>query len=200
VWVGTELSGIAVAARWNVSDREVRWLSGDEGLSGGVALRVSVQSPLGDIGFCNATTFHFANHHVAKRERQMPEVAAFAQRGGGRGGFPPVLVGDFNTDPESAEIRFLKGLQSLDGRGAYFCDAWEWAGDGGKGATWSNVNPHAARWYWPNRRIDYVLVGHPRADGAGRIEACKLVFAEPADGVWPSDHFGVFASLSAGSG
>jgi len=30
--------------------------------------------------------------------------------------------GDFNTDPESAEIRYLKGLQSLDGKSAYWGD------------------------------------------------------------------------------
>jgi len=28
------------------------------------------------------------------------------------------------------------------------------------------------------------------------IDRCELTFAEPADGIWASDHFGVVADLS----
>ncbi len=49
---------------------------------------------------------------------------------------------------------------------------------------------------WPFRRLDYVLVrcgehGGPTLD----IAACTLIFEEPVDGIWASDHFGVVADL-----
>jgi endonuclease/exonuclease/phosphatase family metal-dependent hydrolase len=194
-WHGGEISGIAIAARWPLSDVATCALPGDGDAPGGAALRARAQSPIGPIGFTCATTFFFMSHHGYKRELQMPQLADFARQSLPAGGFPPILVGDFNADPESAEIRFLKGLQSLGGRSAYFCDAWEHAGDGGKGATWSNANPSAAIWHWPDRRIDYILVGHPRRDGAGRIASCTVVANQEVGGTWPSDHFGVSAVL-----
>src|SRR2546423_12848763 len=46
-----------------------------------------------------------------------------------------------------------------------------------------------------DRRIDYIFV---RADEHGptlEISNCNLLFDEPLDGVWASDHFGVVAEL-----
>jgi endonuclease/exonuclease/phosphatase family metal-dependent hydrolase len=124
----------------------------------------------------------------------MPALNHFA-RGRSQETYPAILVGDFNTDPESAEIRYLKGLQSLGGRSAYWCDAWEHAGDGSKGVTWSKGNDFAAWAPWPNRRIDYIFVAQPRLGGAGTIVDCNVACNERVDDVWPSDHFGVFARL-----
>jgi len=55
--------------------------------------------------------------------------------------------------------------------------------------------PYARAMHEPDRRIDYVLVGYPTPEGVGRVESCRVVCDEPEDGVWPSDHFGVLASL-----
>ena len=112
-----------------------------------------------------------------------------------RGGFPTLLVGDFNAEPEAAEIRYVSGLQSLEGRSVHFRDAWRVAGDGGPGLTWSNRNPYARAWHEPDRRIDYVFAGYPQSDGVGRIESCRVVCDDERGGVWPSDHFGVYAEL-----
>ena len=192
-WLGTD-SGVAIAARWPIKDRAERWLPGDDGADGGPALRGMVQSPHGVIPFACATTAFYATQHGYKRERQMPALNDFA-RGRVREHFPAILVGDFNADPDSTEIRFLKGLQSLDGGSAYWCDAWAQAGDGRPGYTWSRDNAFASWAPWPNRRIDYVLVAQPRLDHAGTVDACRVVCDEPVDGVWPSDHFGVFAHI-----
>ena len=46
-----------------------------------------------------------------------------------------------------------------------------------------------------SRRIDYIFV---RADEHGptlEITACDLLFEEPVDGVWATDHFGLVAEL-----
>jgi endonuclease/exonuclease/phosphatase family metal-dependent hydrolase len=192
-WMGTT-SGIAIAARWPIHERQELWLPGDGKTTGGPALRGMVNSPYGIIPFTCATTSFYMTHHGYKRERQMPTLNEFA-RGRAKNDFPAILVGDFNTDPESAEIRYLKGLQSLEGGSAYWCDAWDHAGDGGKGTTWSKSNNSAAWAPWPNRRIDYIFVAQPRLDGAGTIEHCIVVCNEKVDDVWPSDHFGVLAHV-----
>ena len=96
---------------------------------------------------------------------------------------------------DSAEIRYVAGLQSLDGRSVHFRDAWRVAGDGGPGLTWANRNPYARPWLEPDRRIDYVFSGPPLRDGRGVIESCRVVCDDEHDGVWPSDHFGVYAEL-----
>ena len=192
-WMGTT-SGVAIAARWPIRDRQELWLPGDDKSTGGPALRGMVDSPYGTIPFTCATTAFYMTHHGYKRERQMPALNDFA-RGRAKGEFPAILVGDFNTDPESAEIRYLKGLQSLEGGSAYWCDAWDHAGEGGKGTTWSKRNHFAAWAPWPDRRIDYIFVAQPRLDGAGAIEHCSIVCNEKVGNVWPSDHFGVLARV-----
>lgn len=47
------------------------------------------------------------------------------------------------------------------------------------------------------RRLDYILVGswHAHPDASARVRRASLVFNEPTDGVWLSDHFGVLAEI-----
>jgi endonuclease/exonuclease/phosphatase family metal-dependent hydrolase len=131
-----------------------------------------------------------------KREQQMPALVDVVGALRLRGDLPSILVGDFNAEPESDEIRFLKGLHAIGSRGAYFCDAWERAGAASDGATWTQINAYSASWGMPNRRIDYIFVGAPGVRGAGSVRSCRVVCNEAVDDVWPSDHFGVFAVLS----
>jgi endonuclease/exonuclease/phosphatase family metal-dependent hydrolase len=195
-WQGSDLSGIAVASRWPIRDEQVLALPGEGAQSGGIALRTLIDGPRGVLSFCCATTYFYLPHHGYWRERQMPELARFVRGTLGRNDHPPILVGDFNAPADSAEIRYLKGLQSLADSSTYFVDAWEFAGDGTAGSTWSRHNGFARPWLMPERRIDYVFVGHPRLpDGAGLVEACQVVCNAEVDGVWPSDHFGVCATL-----
>jgi endonuclease/exonuclease/phosphatase family metal-dependent hydrolase len=194
--MGDKVSGIAVAARWPIRDHQQITLVGNGSAPGGVALRARIDAPHGTISFCCATTYFYLPHHGHFRERQMPELAQFAREGVRPDDYPPILVGDLNAPPDSAEIRYLKGLQSFAGTSTYFVDAWELAGDGSPGATWSRQNGFASPWLLPSRRIDYVFVGHPRLPGgAGLVENCEVVCNEEVNGVWPSDHFGVCATL-----
>ena len=48
----------------------------------------------------------------------------------------------------------------------------------------------------PDRRIDYIFSAFHGRDGGGRPIECRVVADEPVDGVWPTDHFGVFAVLA----
>lgn len=144
--------------------------------------------------FCTHLSWQL--HDGALRERQVRSLMAFVHDRADPGAvIGPVVAGDLNAEPDSAEVRYLTGLQSLDGESVYLQDAWRHAGDGGPGITWSNRNPHAALEQEPDRRIDYVLSGFRGAAGAGRPVACQLVADGPVEGVWPSDHFGVLAVL-----
>jgi len=132
------------------------------------------------------------------RERHVVKLAELDDRHRRR--LPTIVAGDFNARPEASSIRFMRSLQSLDGRTASYYDAWEIAGDG-PGHTWTYENPSAA-WIMdyiirqPNfgMRIDYVFVGtsqNRHLDGECRITRAQLAFDRPIDGIWPSDHYGV---------
>ncbi|HEB90077.1 MAG TPA: hypothetical protein ENI85_10940 [Deltaproteobacteria bacterium] len=193
--------GNAIASRWPILDREEVQLPDRGDWETRAALSVTVDSPHGPIGF-TCTHLHWQFNHGFIREKQVVEVADLAWRRRPRNGFPPIIAGDFNAEPDSDEIRYLKGLHSIGGRSVAFLDAWEVAGDHaapgeeGRGITWSNRNPYARVENEPRRRIDYVFAGLPGRAGVGRIESCRVVCNEGDDGIWPTDHFGVIAELT----
>ena len=128
------------------------------------------------------------------RQEQVRAICRFiaeARPEGGRG-FPPILCGDFNADPDSDEMRMLTGKAAPPEPRLVFHDAWDVAGQASPssstGATWTNANPYARLDLEPDRRIDYVLVGWPKAGGAGHVTRCRVEGLEPVDGVVPSDH------------
>jgi endonuclease/exonuclease/phosphatase family metal-dependent hydrolase len=184
VWYGN-----AVASRWPLV-REHHWpLPRGESRERRAALSVRVDAPCGRLSF---TTTHL--HHrsarvralqtAALRERLQPEIRA--------GDFPPILVGDLNAVPESPEIRQLVAPQP--GAAPAFVDAWERAGRG-EGLTWSAGNGFAKVRRPPGRRLDYILVGASAGSGVGEPLGCEVVCHDQREGVWPSDHFGVYAEL-----
>ena len=74
-------------------------------------------------------------------------------------------------------------------------DAWEAARNKGPGYTWSNDNPFAAASLDLDRRIDHVMVGHPKLGGVGHVLAAHVAGDVPIDGMWGSDHLAVVAEL-----
>jgi endonuclease/exonuclease/phosphatase family metal-dependent hydrolase len=111
---------------------------------------------------------------------------------------PPILTGDFNAEPGSDEVRFLRGQTVIDDRTTFFQDAWSLAGDGGPGLTqdW-RTHPLAAGLNVHLKRIDYVFVGDPflRAGNGGRILSAAVVANEPLTGVQASDHMGLLVEI-----
>jgi endonuclease/exonuclease/phosphatase family metal-dependent hydrolase len=188
--------GNAVACRWPIAEREVQGLPDAGDGETRVALSVTLDSPVGPLSL-TCTHLHWKFRHGEVRERQVVALCDLVLRRRPRGGFPPLLVGDFNAEPDSAEIRYVTGLQSSGGRSVALLDAWRVAGDGGPGTTWSNANPYARAALEPDRRIDYIFAGFPRRDGLGQIVECRVVCDDTRDGVWPTDHFGVYAELRA---
>lgn len=187
--------GNAVASRFPIRDRATLELpASDDDHERRVALSVAIETPWGLLGL-TCTHLNWKLHHGCVRERQVVALADFARERRPSLDLPCVIAGDLNAEPDSAEIRYLTGLQSLGGRSVLFYDAWRIAGNGGPGFTWSNRNPYARTAIEPDRRIDYLLAGYPQPNGIGRIEACHVVCDDEQDGVWPTDHFGVLAAL-----
>jgi len=133
----------------------------------------------------------------AVRELQARDLAAWiADVADPAAAVPPILAGDLNADPDSAEVRYLTGLTSLADESVYFHDAWRVAGGGGAGYTWDNRNQFAAADREPDRRIDYILVGWRPHCGVG-VSTARVVCDRPLTGTHASDHFGLMAEIHA---
>ena len=111
---------------------------------------------------------------------------------------PAILTGDFNAEPESDEMRWLRGHTVINDRTTFFQDAWRVAGDGGPGITqdW-RTHPLSANLNVHRKRIDYVYVGDPfmRAGDAGRILNAELIADSPLTGIQASDHMGLLVEI-----
>jgi endonuclease/exonuclease/phosphatase family metal-dependent hydrolase len=161
-------------------------------------LFAEAESPFGAIPFfVTHLNWKFEDGHVrAAQVREIVQAIEALQRADG---FPAILVGDMNAEPDSDEMRYLRGLTTLGGdRRVYFQDAFALAGDGSDGATYARRNPFAAPLREPDRRIDYVLIRGRDERHRGEPLDAALCFDQPVDGTFPSDHFGVVANLRAG--
>jgi len=185
--------GNAILSRWPIAESEVRPLPAPPELEElRNVIRAAVDGPRGRLAvYTTHLNWRFDQSDV--RQEQVRFVARFIAESR-RDGCPPILAGDFNAVPDSDEIRMLTGRMALAVPGLVFHDAWEAAGDGGAGFTWTNANPWARQDLEPDRRIDYVFAGWPKKGGAGHVTACRLI-GEAIDGVFPSDHLGVMAEL-----
>ena len=136
-------------------------------------------------------------HHGHVRQLQVKALTDAVARLAPPEGFPPIVVGDFNAEPDSDEIRYLRGLTGLGGPCVYFADSFGVAGQG-PGTTFSKRNDFAAPLREPERRIDYVFVRGPDDAQRGEPLDCRLCFDEKREGTFPSDHFGVITTITAG--
>jgi endonuclease/exonuclease/phosphatase family metal-dependent hydrolase len=184
----------AVLSRFPIAQREVITLPDVGHPEGRCAVLTRLATPWGALPF--ATThlnWKLDQGHV--RCAQVRHLVAALDDFRAAGDLPAVLAGDFNAEPDSDEIRYLRGATGLGGPCVYFNDCWAAAGDGSAGVTFAQRNPNAALSREPDRRIDYVFVRGPDDHVRGVPLACRVCFDEPVEGVWASDHFGVFARI-----
>ena len=190
-------TGNAILSKWPIARSEVIALpdgGSDEQRS---VVFAELDSPFGKIPvFC--THLNWKLHHGHVRLMQVKAIAEAVQRLAPIAGFPPVVVGDFNAEPDSDEIRYMRGLTGLGGPCVYFADSFGVAGDGTPGATFSKRNPFAEPLREPERRIDYIFVRGPDDSQRGEPRDARVCFDEPYDGTFPTDHFGVIATITAG--
>ena len=199
-------NGVCIASRWPVKVAELLPLQVTKHCLhypyAALAVRVDAPAPVGQMLFVNSKpSWQFSRER--ERELQALAVARMIGRHSAKDEFPPILAGDFDARPDSASIRFLSGKQSLFGTSVHFRDAWAEAGDGSEGLTWTTDSKFVkdfvkARLYMRQhgRRIDYVFLGsfHDHAKRAS-ICSCRVVLDKPTRGVWPSDHYAVFAEI-----
>ena len=161
-------------------------------------LHCMVESPWGKVPVF-VTHLSWQLHLSDVRQQQVAFIAskvkALAPTGDGL--FPPILMGDFNAEPDSDEIRYLRGFNSRLGRSIYFADCFAAAGDGSPGYTYARENAYALRAAEPNRRLDYIFVRGPDRELRGEPLAARLCFSQAVGGVWPTDHYGVLAEIQA---
>lgn len=185
-------SGIGVASRWTIARHEERRLPGDIDAAGTV-LFADIDGPRGRLQLFVAM-LDYPLDASARRQAQVQQLCQFVADTASRR-HVTVVCGDFNAAPDSDEIRMLTGRAAGPVPGLVFYDAWEVAGDGSSGTTWSNKNPLSAIGRYPDRRFDYIFSAWPRAGAAGHPTHCELLGVAVDDGVQISDHYGVLADL-----
>ncbi len=195
-WEGHSF-GNAVLSRWPILDAQTHPLPDAKGrASHRNVLFATIDAPMGPLQVMS-THLEFRFDQSATRDMQSRALARLVSevRNDPDHSFPVVIGGDFNAMPYADEMRHLLGVSPPEVNNLVFHDAWELAGDGTNGNTWSSTNPHLADATWPNRRLDYILVSWPRPKGIGTPVACWTSGHTPIGDVTPSDHFAVVADL-----
>jgi endonuclease/exonuclease/phosphatase family metal-dependent hydrolase len=191
--------GNAILSRWPITEQASQPLpTGDGADDSRTVLFAQVQTPTGPLPFIT-TQLTSTTGQSAVRCQQVAALCRFLAAHTGPG-FPPVVTGDLNAEPDADEIRLLGGHKTAPVvPGLVLVDAWSYADPMTPGWTWDRRNPYVAATGEPSARIDYVLVGLPSATGAGQVRSVRLIGDQPVDGVWPSDHAGVLAELQPAS-
>lgn len=185
--------GNAVLSRWPIAERSQDYLAEVDGREYRTVVGARIETPAGILPIF---TTHL-NHRFDQSSTRVAQLQALSEHveEHGESTLPPIVTGDLNAIPDSDEIRKLTGRTAPYAGGRIWTDAWEQVGDG-PGHTWSIENPYINHSAWPNRRLDYVLVGWPRPQRPlGNPIRAWLVGTEPVAGITASDHYGVAVEI-----
>ena len=186
--------GNAILSKWPIRKRMNFPLPNGGTHESRAIVFAEIDAPFGALPFfCTHLNWRLHQGHV--RCEQVRHLANVIAERAPFTGFPPIVVGDFNAEPESDEIRFMRGLTGLGGKCVYFADCFGAAGTG-DGTTYARRNPFAYMCHEPDRRLDYVFVRGPDDRYRGEPLEARVCFDDAIDGVFASDHFGVVATLS----
>ncbi len=188
--------GNAILSKHPIVDAEILPLPAPENLDQRTVAFARVETPHGAVPIFN-THLTYQLHLGSVRLTQVRALAAHVKRLAPLDCPPPILLGDFNAEPDADEIRFLRGLATIDGESVYFADCWAATRPGEPGFTFARENVYALKCHEPSRRIDYIFVRGPDRNLRGEPLSCALALVEPVDGVWPSDHYAVVADIQA---
>ena len=187
--------GNAILSRWPITRTFAFGLPGtDEHRS---LVFAEIDSPIGKIPFFS-THLNWKFDESDVRQLQVQCIARFVEATVAATDYPAIVVGDFNAEPDSDEIRFMSGLGSLGGSSVHFQDVYGRVG-ASPGVTFSRRNAYAALLREPDRRIDYIWVRGGDERFRGEPLAARVAFdePEPENKAFASDHFGVVAELRA---
>jgi endonuclease/exonuclease/phosphatase family metal-dependent hydrolase len=195
--------GLAILSRLPVLDQRATQLPEPRLTESRILFSAQLETAAGPMWF-HTTHLHYRLDDGVARERQVVTIdAAIRSLGREADDLPQIVCGDFNAPPDADEIRFLRGLTTLDGRRTHFQDAWLRVHGAAPGLTWSSENPQTRplRSLDIDRRIDYVFVTTRRKDGRGTVLDARVVLDQRGeDGVTASDHFGILADVQIAAG
>ncbi len=192
-WGGGE-EGLAILSRFSMIEREAIELPSEKSCRR-ICLAAQLAAPAG--AFWVYTT-HLAWRMTDGlcRERQVLALDQFVKAHPTE--TSSILTGDFNATPFADEMRFLRGLTTLEGKRTYYQDAFALCHPGMAGWTWTQENPYtkALDWLEQDRRLDYIWVTPRTRKGAGAVKRSQLVLTKPDErGIYCSDHYGVLAEV-----
>jgi endonuclease/exonuclease/phosphatase family metal-dependent hydrolase len=184
--------GLGIVSRWPFAGCRVHSLPvAGSPPDSRIALETEVCTPCGIFPVCTThLSWPLDQSHVRQAQVRAIVTALASGQAGTR--LPAVLCGDFNAEPGSDEIRMLNGQAAVPLPGVVFQDAWQVAGDGSPGHTWSRRNPEAAKERFGDARLDYILV---QWAGRGAILSAEVIDGRLPDGTWGSDHLAVLAEV-----
>ncbi len=196
--------GACLGSRWplgRVDTLDLHISDGAEGLpwAGAVAVEVLAPAPLGPLLVVHHKPNWQLNREHVREQQALVSARWIEQLVRDRVSLPVVVLGDFDAGPDAASTRFWTGRQSLEGTSVRYEDAWEAVHQGEPGHTFTPRNPLVRGGEMPlerGRRIDHILVRSGAHGPLLQVADCRVVFDQPVDGVWPSDHFGVLADLA----
>jgi endonuclease/exonuclease/phosphatase family metal-dependent hydrolase len=191
--------GNAILSRWPIVAPQNFTLPHDDAEETRALLHAMIETPHGKLPLF-VTHLAWELHRSDMRQQQVAFIASQIKELAPLNSndvLPPILMGDFNAEPESDEIRFLRGFNARLGRSVYFADCFAAAGDGSPGYTYARDNPFALRAHEPNRRLDYIFSRGPDRRLRGEPLSARRCFDRAVDGVFPSDHYGVIAEIQA---
>lgn len=165
--------GVLVREGWLVDVGELALPQG-QGPFPRKALWTKLRTPSGEAHFY---VTHLSHVDWQSREAQARALVAHADA---RARVPQVVVGDFNDEDWTAPVKCLTAAGHCTA--LPFVDAWAQARPFDPGETFTSTHP--------TTRIDYVF-----ARGGLRAARAERLFTQPEDGLWASDHHGVFAVL-----
>lgn len=190
--------GNAIFSKWPILEHRAFPLPSGGTDETRILVYALIDAPFGKLPFFT-THLNWKLHHGHIRQLQVRALADIIEELCPLdSGFPPVVTGDFNAGPEADEIRFMKGHTGLGGPCVCYADSYELVGEAAAGATFSKTNPFAEPLREPERRIDYVFVRGPDDSGRGEPIESQVVWNRSFDGAFPSDHYGVVATITAG--
>lgn len=202
-----DYTGNALLARWPMTRKAYNLLPSNPhvAVERRTAVYAVVETPFGSIPVIS-THLSWQRNLSDIRQQQTQALAVLATEMASFP-WPPILMGDFNSDPDSDEIRTLTGRRSISHDLLVFQDAWEQGGNGTAGHTWTPDNSNypastrmnLAAMPWLRRRLDYIFIGLPdgRSDAMLPIQVKRALLAgistnSEIDG---SDHYAVIADL-----
>ena len=115
-----------------------------------------------------------------------------------------IITGDFNALPDSPTLNYLRGKLLAEGSNTLWVDSWEHKKEPGFTSSLLNENARVTAFSsglnptlrMPERGIDYILSYGYAYGRAGSFFESELFGNIAREGLFPSDHFGVVATIN----